>query len=222
MVEEAGWAKDLLIEEGECIPAETSKEMRRALDQIKTQGTRCKEITHKLLSFARKTDPRRAPVQLNAMIREVVAFSEQKTRYGDVVFKLDLDPTLPPIVASQAEVQQVVMNLVTNALQATEGRAGAEVGLSTSLENGAVLFEVSDTGPGIPQANLNRIFEPFFTTKPVGKGTGLGLSICYGIVKNLGGDISVDSIIGQGTAFRVRLPLGARSATPASTAARNA
>jgi two-component system NtrC family sensor kinase len=210
MVEEAGWCEDLM-DEGltQCDPVE----LRRALHQIRTQGRRCKEITHKLLSFARKTDSRIEAVQLNELIREVVDLLAQKSRYANVEIEVDLQPDLPVVQASITEMQQVLMNILHNAVDAMAKTGGKIVVSSTSVE-GAVRLSIADTGPGIPAVDLERIFDPFFTTKPVGKGTGLGLSICYGIVKKMGGDIEVESQVDKGATFRIVLPLGQ---TPSDT-----
>jgi len=204
MVEEAGWIEDLL-DEGEDSLEKNRDEFKRALDQIKTQGRRCKEITQKLLSFARKTDSRVQEVQLNELIEEIVAISSQRAKYSKVSLNLDLKD-LPTIKVSQTEMQQVFLNLINNALDAMDNR-GDTLNISSRLENGNIVVEVADNGPGIPKANLNRIFDPFFTTKRVGKGTGLGLSICYGIIKKLGGEITVKSAVDVGTSFSVRIPL---------------
>jgi len=203
MVEEAGWIEDLLEEDGDC---EDPAEVRRALKQIKDQGVRCKQITHKLLSFARKTDPELRKVQLNELIDEVVALSEQRVKYSNVKLNLNLAQQLPEVYVSPSEFEQVLLNLVNNALDAMTPDGGA-LEITTRIDGGHVVVDVADTGQGIPKANLARIFDPFFTTKPVGKGTGLGLSICYGIVKKMEGEISVNSAVGLGTTFHVRLPL---------------
>jgi two-component system, NtrC family, sensor kinase len=203
MVEEAGWIEDLLEEDGGC---EDPAEVRRALKQIKNQGTRCKQITHKLLSFARKTDPELRKVQLNELIDEVVALSEQRVKYSNVKLNLNLAQHLPEVYASPAEFEQVLLNLVNNALDAMTTDGGT-LEITTRVDGGQVVVDVADTGQGIPKANLARIFDPFFTTKPVGKGTGLGLSICYGIIRKMEGEISVNSAVGLGTTFHVRLPL---------------
>ena len=203
MVEEAGWIEDLLEEDGGC---EDPAEVRRALKQIKNQGARCKQITHKLLSFARKTDPELRKVQLNELIDEVVALSEQRVKYSNVKLKLNLAQHLPEVYASPAEFEQVLLNLVNNALDAMTTDGGT-LEITTRVDGGQVVVDVADTGQGIPKANLARIFDPFFTTKPVGKGTGLGLSICYGIIRKMEGEISVNSAVGLGTTFHVRLPL---------------
>jgi two-component system NtrC family sensor kinase len=208
MVEEAGWMEDLLQEEG-IRESENLAEFSRALKQIKTQGRRCKEITHKLLSFARKTDPRAKEVQLNDLIREMVALSEQRARFSNVKLQTNLAPELPRILASPSEMQQVLLNLINNALDEME-KTGGSIEISTRAEVDKVVVDVTDTGGGIPQANLVRIFDPFFTTKPVGKGTGLGLSICYGIIDKMGGDITVNSAVGVGTTFHIHLPIAKR------------
>ena len=203
MVEEAGWIEDLLDEEKD-FQSENLQEIRRALSQINIQGRRCKEITQKLLSFARKTDSRVQDVDLNELIEEVVAISSQRAKYSNVALNLDLQ-NLPTIQVSQTEIQQVFLNLINNALDAMDEKGGA-LNISSRLDEGCIVVELADNGPGIPEAILGRIFDPFFTTKPVGKGTGLGLSICYGIINNVGGEITVQSTVGAGTTFRVEIP----------------
>jgi two-component system NtrC family sensor kinase len=207
MVEEAGWIKDLLEEE-EFRGSENLDEFERALNQIKTQGRRCKEITHKLLSFARKTDSRVLETHINELIRELIALSEQRAKYAKITIHTDFQDDLPVTYLSQSEMQQVLLNLINNAIDAMENKGG-ELTISThfEFEKGVIVIRVSDNGPGIPEANLSRIFEPFFTTKPVGKGTGLGLSICYGIIQKMGGQIDVESVIDSGTTFYIRLPV---------------
>ncbi len=205
MVEEAGWIEDLLTEE-EFREGENLEEFRRALRQINTQGRRCKEITHKLLSFARKTDSRAQEVDVNDLIRELVDLSSQRSRYSSVTIRTRLASNLPVLKASLTELQQVLLNLINNALDAME-KEGGTLDIVTKREKDGLLIRVADTGPGIPPANLDRIFDPFFTTKSVGKGTGLGLSICYGIVKKMNGEITVESAVGEGARFEIRIPV---------------
>lgn len=212
MVEEAGWIGDLL-EEDNFKDRENFLECQRALKQIQTQGGRCKQITHKLLSFARKTDPSAAEVNLNDLIREVVSLSEQRAKYANVQMETLLSPEIPPVHLSPSEMQQVLLNLINNAIDAM-GKEGGRLGLADWMEDGHLVIEVSDTGPGIPEANLPRIFDPFFTTKPVGEGTGLGLSICYGIIKKMNGEFRVKSAIGQGTTFQVWIPVAGQKPEP--------
>jgi two-component system NtrC family sensor kinase len=209
MVEEAGWIEDLLEEE-DFKKGKNLDEFQRALKQIRVQGHRCKDITHNLLSFARKTDGKVKKLQLNALIEEMVRLSGQRAKFGNVSIETDLKADLPLIEASEIELQQVFLNLINNALDAME-KGGGTLKITTHLENvekfHGVVVDIADTGPGIPKVNLPKIFDPFFTTKPVGKGTGLGLSICYGIIHKMGGEISVDSIQGDGTTFHIHFPL---------------
>ncbi len=205
MVEEAGWIQDLLEEEL-CKESKNLDEFRRALKQIGTQGHRCKEITKKLLSFARKTDSTAHDVQMNDMIRQLVELSAQRAKYGKVVIKTGLAGNLPMIKISEPEMQQVFLNLMNNAIDAI-GKHGGTIEITSKLEGDKIVLEIADDGSGIPKANLARIFDPFFTTKPVGKGTGLGLSICYGIINKIGGEIDVQSAIDVGTTFRITIPL---------------
>ena len=177
----------------------------RAVTQIRTQGDRCKEITYKLLSFARKTDPTIREVELNEVVAEVIGLTRPKTRYANVKIETELSPNLPTVQASPSELQQVLLNLVNNAIDAIE-RPNGTVTVATRTAGDEVALEVRDTGKGIPDAILARIFDPFFTTKPVGHGTGLGLPICYGIVEKMGGRITVESEIEKGTTFTVFIP----------------
>jgi two-component system NtrC family sensor kinase len=205
MVEEAGWIEDLLEEE-DFKEGKNLDEFQRSLKQIRTQGKRCKEITYKLLSFARKTDSTIQQVHLNDMLEELVAISAQRAKYSNVTINTDFQSNLPFLEVSLSELQQVFLNLINNSLDAME-KTGGVLEISSKLEEDYVVVTVQDNGPGIPKANLGRIFDPFFTTKQVGKGTGLGLSICYGIIKKMGGEIEVRSTVDAGTTFYVRIPL---------------
>jgi two-component system NtrC family sensor kinase len=203
MVEEAGWIQDLLDEGLEV--DDNHREVQRALTQIRTQGSRCKDITHKLLSFARKIDPTVKRVNLNELIQEMAALCEQRAKFANVRIETSLADNIPEVAASPSELQQVLLNLINNAIDAMEPGGGL-LDIITRRDSVHVVVSISDTGCGIPKANLSRIFDPFFTTKPVGKGTGLGLSIIYGIVNKMGGEISVKSALDRGTVFIIRLP----------------
>ncbi len=210
MVEEAGWIDDLLGEDDlkDLRGSDNFDEIKRALDQINTQGKRCKEITHKLLSFARKTDSTINDVQINDSIREIVSFTAQMARYNNVIIEENLNDEIPYIQISPSELQQVILNLLNNAIDAME-KSGGTIKIETKIseiEKDHLAISIEDNGPGIPKDNLDRIFDPFFTTKAVGKGTGLGLSICYGIIQKMGGKIDVHSQVGVGTKFRIWLP----------------
>ncbi|MGD9825638.1 sensor histidine kinase, partial [Desulfobacter sp.] len=225
MVEEAGWMSDLLEEEPGMTP-DNKSEFHRAIEQITTQGRRCKDITHKLLSFARKSDATVADIDINDTIREIVGLTAQMARYNNVTISTRLDPGLPFIRFSPSELQQVILNLTNNAIDAM-GKDGGTVeivtGVKTQDNDNSLEIKVEDNGPGIPAQYLDRIFDPFFTTKAVGKGTGLGLSICYGIIQKMGGTIEVESQVGQGTCFLIRLPVNIRHTAkpPTSDTANN-
>ncbi len=205
MMEEAGWIEDLLQD----MPKDSNtQEITRAAGQIARQAGRCRTITHKLLSFARKADHEAKDVSLNSVIREIVGLMAPRTQTSGIRLNLNLDRNIPPVHAAPAELQQILLNLLNNAFDALEGKSAGTVRLSTAMEGARfIVLTVADNGPGIPPKVLTRIYEPFFTTKPVGKGTGLGLSICYGLVHQMGGEISVDSAVGRGTAIQVLLPV---------------
>jgi len=207
MVEEAGWMGDLL-EDMALEEVQDRAEFERAIKQIQTQGKRCKDITHKLLSFARQTDATIEDVDIRQLLEELVELSAQRAKYAMVRIQTDFADNLPTLKVSATELQQVFFNLINNALDAMENQGG-DLSISCHKENGSITIKVTDTGGGIPQANLDRIFDPFFTTKPVGKGTGLGLSICYGIIEKMGGQLSVESAVGKGTTFSISIPLKA-------------
>jgi len=194
---------------------ENLQELKRALKQIRKQGERCKQITHKLLSFAQRTDPRLRDVRMNDLIEAVVASFRTRLSTG-VIIETQLEPAIPLISASPSEMQQVLLNLISNAVDAI-GPDGGEVTIGTKVDADRVVIEVADNGHGIPKAQIERIFDPFFTTKPVGKGTGLGLSICYGLVNKHGGNITVESEPGVGSTFRVRLPIRVAEETKPAT-----
>jgi two-component system NtrC family sensor kinase len=204
IIEEAGWITDILSRSDIQDP-NNLKEIQRVMEKIHDQGMRCGEITKKLLSFARGTDSRIRDLDINEAVDDVVGLTAQRAKYANVEIRKNLKETLPKIQASETEMQQVLMNMINNAIYAME-KTGGVIEVKTDLEKGHLLIQVADTGPGIPKANLERIFDPFYTTKPVGRGTGLGLSICYGIITKMEGNIEVESTVGLGTTFTVRLP----------------
>lgn len=204
MMENAGWIQDLLKSD-DPYSEENTEEIFSSLQTITTQGHRCREITHKLLSFARKADATTNVVHINSLLEDIAGFARQKAKYRGVEIKLALDPKAGEIESSPTEIQQIILNLVNNAIDAIEKDNGL-VQLRSIREDGFVRIDVEDNGQGIPEDILPSIFEPFFTTKAAGKGTGLGLSICRDLLSKMGGTISVKSTAGQGCIFHVRLP----------------
>jgi len=174
--------------------------------QVITQNVdRCKAITHRLLGFARRTDVSLEKVNINEIIREVLQFLENSMTYNRIKIELKLGDNLPPLTSDRLQLQQVLLNIINNAIDAI-GRDG-EISIITYLVAGDIRIVIQDNGPGIDEEILPHIFEPFYTTKETGKGTGLGLSITYGLIKKLGGDITVRSKLDVGTAFTLTLPL---------------
>jgi two-component system NtrC family sensor kinase len=182
-----------------------------SLSQIDIQIQRCKRITHNLLRFSRRTTSMMETIHLNTFIQEVVDLMEREARSNGIKFITDLASEIPAMVTDPSQLQQVLLNLITNAIDAHESKPYGRIELTTRLseDEQGIWMCIGDTGSGIPNENLEKIFDPFFTTKPVGKGTGLGLSICYSIVQRLGGRISVHSILGEGTRFDIYLPIKA-------------
>jgi two-component system, NtrC family, sensor kinase len=185
------------------------QQLNDSMNQINIQIQRCKRITHNLLRFSRRTTSVMEPLNLNAFIKEVVDLMEREARANGIKFATDLSPDLPVMISDPSQLQQVFLNLITNAIDAHATKPYGRIDIATQLsDNGDVVqLRIADTGSGIPSELLEKIFDPFFTTKPVGKGTGLGLSICYSIIQRLGGQIGVKSEIEQGTQFDIFLPL---------------
>ena len=191
------------------LPTDFRAQLNDSLNQMDIQIHRCKRITHNLLRFSRRTTSIMEALDLNAFIHEVVELMERDARSNGIEFTTALCPDLPTIVSDISQLQQVFLNMITNAIDAHEGKPYGRIDITTEVSKNrqGVMLGISDTGSGIPQDILSKIFDPFFTTKPVGKGTGLGLSICYTIVQRLGGWISVQSQVEEGTWFKIYLPL---------------
>jgi PAS domain S-box-containing protein len=177
------------------------------LARIVQEAGRCKEIVRSLLEFARQTEPRMEPVDINRAITEGLFFLENQALFHNIHIDKHLDPSLPQALGNAGQLKQVFMNIIINAAEAMHGNGELAITTSASPDGNTVFMEFSDTGEGIPAENLSRIFEPFFTTKDVGKGTGLGLATSYGIIESHGGKISVKSRVGEGATFMIELPV---------------
>ena len=184
------------------------EQLSDSLEQIDIQVNRCKRITHNLLRFSRRTRSVIETVDINDFLQEVVELMEREAKTSGIKFITTLDENVRPILSDPSQLQQVFLNLITNAIDAHDGKLYGTVRITTEADNKKKQIKIvfSDTGSGIDKDNLRKIFDPFFTTKAVGKGTGLGLSICYSIIQRLGGNITVKSEVGEGTEFTLFLP----------------
>ena len=185
-------------------PAELAADLRR----IAEESERAARIVRNLLAFARRQAAAREPQDLGDLANRVLALRAYEFRLNSVEVETAFAAGLPRVLADGGQLQQAMLNLVLNAEQAMRGGRRRRLHVSTRFveECGAVEISVADTGHGIPEDTIRRIFDPFFTTRDVGEGTGLGLSICYGIVRDHGGQISVQSRVGEGTTFSLLLP----------------
>jgi len=176
---------------------------------IEKETKRCKNIIENLLKFARQEKVEFEAVDIPQVVADAVAIVDHQLGINNVKVEQELEAGLPGCRGNANQLQQVLMNLMINAQQAMAGSSGTLRISAKQGESGAVELRVSDTGPGIAQEIQDRIFDPFFTTKPAGQGTGLGLSISYGIVKEHGGEIRLESGLGVGTTFIITLPSAA-------------
>lgn len=181
------------------------EDLREYLSLIRSEAFRCKNITNGLLDFSRARTGNRAPIDVALTIKSSARLITHQKRGENIEIKCELDENLPAVNADEGQMQQAIIALATNAIDAMPG--GGTLTLRASSQNGRVVIEVQDTGHGIAPEDLPKVFEPFFTTKEIGKGTGLGLAVCYGIVTEHGGRLAVRSNVGAGTTFTMYLPI---------------
>jgi len=204
--EAAGWVMELLEADGSSRKLKDYDEIISTINTIKKQASRITDITRRLLGFASQSESSFEKIDMNSVIREVVKLSKDLKNIDNIVVKTNLADGLPGIVLNEVQLEQTIVNIIDNAVDAI-GDGKGEIQIATRLAGNRLVVEISDDGPGISPDVIDRIFDPFVTTKPVGKGTGLGLSICYGIVKQMGGDIEVESPHGAGALFRISFPV---------------
>jgi len=199
--EKAGLIKDLI----EHTPKFEKKEKYlKLVESVLQSVNRCKTITHRLLGFAKRMEVEFENLDLNDLIKEVLGFLEKEALYRNIDINMHLENDLPWIDSDRSQLQQVFLNILTNALAAVEDEG--RITISTwGKDQETVVASIQDNGSGMSEETRRHIFEPFFTTKKE-KGTGLGLSITYGIVKKLGGDIDIKTKVGEGTTFTIFLP----------------
>jgi len=179
---------------------------RENLEEVVQQAVRCRDIVKSLVTFSRQAEVKTEPLNLNKIMEHVLSLLEIQPNFRNILVIRHLAPELPPVLGSNSQFQQVLMNIIVNAAQAMEEKGTIEITTNHDIDDGFVEVLISDTGCGIPPDEIEHIFDPFFTTKPTGEGTGLGLSIAHGIITRQMGTISVESQVGSGTTFAIRMP----------------
>lgn len=183
------------------------RQLRRYLALMSRELERCGNIVSGLLSFSRESPLAYRPVDVNSVLEAVIALTRHKMTLQNIELETDFAAGMLTVRGDTNRLQQAMLNLVFNSIESMPEGGRLKVASRLDDEKKHVLIDVQDTGQGIPPAHLDHIFDPFFTTKEEGQGTGLGLSIVYGVTKNHGGLISVDSTPGKGSTFTLKLPL---------------
>jgi PAS domain S-box-containing protein len=175
------------------------------LETITKEALRCRKIVASLLDFARQSTPSRKECDLNNIVRESVVLTNKQAAFSDLTLTCELADNMPPIHLDKGQIQQSIINLIINAIEATA--AGGAISISTVYkpDQESIELAVNDTGEGISKDDIVKIFDPFYTTKD--SGNGLGLAITHGIIEQHNGTIDVDSKLGRGTTFKITLPL---------------
>jgi two-component system NtrC family sensor kinase len=197
-----------IIANAQILLRETSpddKDIRESLELIELAGSRASQVVKNLLGFARKEDYDFVRLDINETIQNAISLVQHEINSRQLKINLNLKDDLPPAVASKDHIQGVWINLLMNAIDAIDLSPG-QITISTDYQNKEFKIVIEDNGKGIPPDKLARIFEPFYKTKSAGKGTGLGLSVCNRIIKKHSGEISAESVLGQGSKFVVTLP----------------
>jgi two-component system NtrC family sensor kinase len=204
ILQKTGWLQDLLDEE-EFQKSANGEEFRTSVKKIEEHVERARKVVHNMLGYARRMEPRLEDVDVNQTINQTVDILENYARSNNIDIQTDLADNLPITAGDQAQLQQVILNLVNNAIDAI-GKDGT-ISVKSSREQSKIRVVIADTGPGIPESMQKKIFDPFFTTKSTGKGTGLGLWISYNIIEKMGGNLALQSKEGQGATFTITLPI---------------
>jgi PAS domain S-box-containing protein len=192
------------------IPPESKR--RRILELSLSEIQRLSEMLRNMLSFSKPEEEKRRPIKIDELIEGILLVMEKQMRESNIQVETSFNPDIPEIMASTNQMRQVMLNILKNAKEAMP--KGGTLTVRTSREDNRVLTHIQDTGMGIPEEIRDKIFEAFFTTKQKVKGVGLGLSVCYGIIKDHGGDIKVESEEGKGTTFIISLPIESQRQSP--------
>jgi two-component system NtrC family sensor kinase len=201
--ENAGWIRDLLDDE-DPEKIKNYKEILESTEKIEQHVKRAKGITQRMLGFGRRMNPGRTEILISSLADQALEMLKSEAGSRNIAFVRQYDAQLPVILSDPAQLEQIFINVIDNAIDAM-GKDGT-LTVSAQPWKGGVRVSFADTGPGMDQETLRQVFDPFFTTKKVGEGTGLGLAICFTILEKLGGRIDVQSEPGHGTTFNISLP----------------
>lgn len=179
-------------------------ETKYYLQKIKDNTERCKRITNNLLNFSRKSNWTISKINLQETINNSIDLVDYLLKKYEIKLNTVIEENLPPVYGDSLKFMQVLVNLLNNSIDAITEQGIIQV--SAQMGRGFVIVKITDNGHGMTKEELANIYDPFYTTKPIGKGTGLGLSVCYGIIQQLGGEIYIDSVAGEGTTVKIRLP----------------
>jgi len=204
ILQKTGWMEDLLAEE-EFQKTKNLEEYLASLSSIDEMVERARKVVHNMLNYARKMEPRLEDVDINKTLNQTIDFLENYARINNIDIQTDLASDLPIIASDEAQLQQVFMNVISNAIDAI-GKDGL-IEVKSEQAHSHIAVSITDDGPGIPKDQQRKVFDPFFTTKQAEKGTGLGLWISYSIVEKMGGTITLNSDIGKGCTFTVEIPI---------------
>jgi PAS domain S-box-containing protein len=203
----AGWGS-VVAKDAKGLTPEDREELEKVFEDIIKQTKRCRDRTKQVLGFARDSEPTRKEIDIHELLKETVAFLDPELKYKqiEILYQFTEGPLI--LQSDPKQLEQVFVNLLTNATYAIKekGEGKGQITLRTSASDTDAEIQVSDTGTGMDEEVRAKIFDLFFTTKPAGKGTGLGLPICHNIVKKLGGEMTCESRIGEGTTFTIRIP----------------
>jgi two-component system NtrC family sensor kinase len=204
ILQKTGWMEDLLAEE-DFQKSKNAEEFKTSIRKIEEHVERARKVVHNMLGYARRMEPRLEDVDVNDTVKQTIGILANYARINNIDIRTELNPDLPIIAGDQAQLQQVFLNLISNAIDAIGKEGWIRVKSVRSGEE--ILVSVTDNGPGIAEEMQRKVFDPFFTTKSAGKGTGLGLWISYSIMEKMGGKISLNSKVGEGSTFVVQIPI---------------
>jgi two-component system NtrC family sensor kinase len=199
-----GWMRDLLEEE-EFKGSANFEEYRSSLRKIERHVERSRKIVHDLLGYTRRMEPRAEDVDVSKTLNQTISLLKNYALSNNIEIQTEISPDLPIISSDSAQLQQIFLNLISNAIDAV-GKNGM-VQVSASCSSDYIHIQVKDNGPYIPEDQQGSVFDPFFTVKESGRGSGLGLWVIYDTVRKIGGSVNVESYVGQHTVFTVNIPI---------------